>query len=78
MPVTINSDDPKAMNVTLSGEFEKVSESLGWTIAEVEAATRRAIDAAFCDPDHAAGLYRRIDSYVDGLGNRSTRRDNSP
>lgn len=78
VPVTINSDDPKAMNVTLSGEFEKVSQSLRWTIAEVEAATRRAIDAAFCDPDHAAGLYRRIDSYVDGPGNRSTRRDDSP
>ena len=78
VPVTINSDDPKAMNVTLSGEFEKVSRSLGWTLAEVEAATRRAIDAAFCDPDHAAGLHRRIDAHVHSLENRSTRSDDNP
>ena len=78
VPVTINSDDPKAMNVTLSGEFEKVSRSLGWSLADVEAATRRAIGAAFCDPDHAAGLQRRIDAHVQSLENRSTRRDDNP
>ena len=48
VPVTINSDATKGMNLTLSGEFDKVSRSLGWSLADVAAATRRAIDAAFC------------------------------
>ena len=75
VPVTINSDDPKAMNVTLSGEFEKVACSLGWGAADVEAATRRAIDAAFCDPSHAASLHRQVDAHIQGLDNPSTRGD---
>ena len=75
VPVTINSDDPKAMNVTLSGEFEKVSRSLGWSLLDVEAATRRAIDAAFCDQDQAASLHRRIDAHISNLDDRTARQD---
>jgi adenosine deaminase len=74
VPVTINSDDPKAMNVTLSGEFAEVSRSLGWSLGHVAAATRRAIDAAFCNPDDAASLHRQLDTYVSGLDS-STRQD---
>ena len=78
VPVTINSDDPKAMNVTLSGEFEKVSRSLDWSLGEVAAATRRAIDAAFCDPDDAASLHRHVDSYLSDLESVSTAEDSRP
>ena len=67
VPVTINSDDPKAMNVTLSGEFAEVSRSLDWNLMDVEAATRRAVDAAFCDRDRAASLHRQIDAHMQGL-----------
>ena len=75
MPVTINSDDPKAMNVTLSGEFEKVSRSLDWRIADVEAATRRAVAAAFCDEDRSAALHRQIDDHVRALRSADNGRD---
>ena len=78
VPVTINSDDPKAMNVTLSGEFEKVSRSLDWSLDDVASATRRAIDAAFCDPDDAASLRRHVDSYLSGLESGSTAEDGNP
>ena len=78
VPVTINSDDPKAMNVTLSGEFAEVSRSLGWSLGDVEAATRRAIDAAFCDRDRAADLHRQIDAHVEGLEHESMRKDHEP
>ncbi|MDE0194310.1 MAG: adenosine deaminase [bacterium] len=78
VPVTINSDDPKAMNVTLSGEFAEVSRSLGWTLLDVEAATRRAVDAAFCDRDQAADLHRQIDAHVETLEQGSLRKDHNP
>jgi len=77
-PGTINSDDPKAMNVTLSGEFAEVSRSLGWTLLDVEAATRRAVDAAFCDRDQAADLHRQIDAHVETLEQGSLRKDHNP
>ncbi|MCY4631649.1 MAG: adenosine deaminase [bacterium] len=75
VPVTINSDDPKAMKVTLSGEFAEVSRSLDWNLTDVEAATRRAIDAAFCDRDRAASLHRRIDAHMQGQQGRATQED---
>ena len=75
VPVTINSDDPKAMRVTLSGEFAEVGRSLKWSLTDVEAATRRAIDAAFCDRDRAAGLHRRIDAHMQGLQGRAIQED---
>lgn len=78
VPVTINSDDPKAMNVTLSGEFAEVSRSLSWSLGDVEAATRRAVDAAFCDRDQAANLHRRIDAHVESLEQEPLRKDNNP
>jgi len=78
VPVTINSDDPKAMNVTLSGEFDKVSRSLGWSLLDVAAATRRAIDATFCHPDDAAKLRRHVDAYVSGLERGSTAGGGNP
>ena len=78
VPVTVNSDDPKAMNVTLSGEFEKVSRSLGWSLDDVAAATRRAIDATFCHPDDAASLRQHVDSYLSGHESVSTAEDSNP
>ena len=78
VPVTINSDDPKAMRVTLSGEFEKVSRSLGWSHRDVAAATRRAVDAAFCDRDRAASLHRQIDAHIHSLEQESIPKDRNP
>ena len=78
VPVTINSDDPKAMKVTLSGEFAAVSRSLGWGLADVESATRRAIDAAFCDSERAASLHRRVDEHLGGLARAPAGRSHHP
>ncbi|MXV90215.1 MAG: adenosine deaminase [Acidimicrobiia bacterium] len=75
VPVTINSDATKGMNLTLSGEFDKVSRSLGWSLADVAAATRRAIDAAFCGQEKAASLHRQVDDHLYGSEGNSPRRD---
>ena len=76
--VTINSDDPKAMKVTLSGEFAAVSRSLDWSLADVAAATRRAIDAAFCDQEKAALLRRQVDDHLHGLTQEPMGKDHHP
>lgn len=78
VPVTINSDDPKAMKVTLSGEFAAVSRSLGWSLADVAAATRRAVDAAFCDQEKAASLHRQVDDHLRDLTREPAGKDHHP
>jgi adenosine deaminase len=49
VPITINSDDCLAVGITLPGELGDVGASLGWTIDDVRAAQRRAVDVVFCD-----------------------------
>jgi adenosine deaminase len=64
VPVTLNSDDNRAINVSLPTEFLEVGRSLGWTMSDVNAATRRAIDAAFCDDRRAAELRAQVEAFV--------------
>ena len=66
VPVTVNSDDPLAMNVKLSGEFEAVARIHGWTLDDLVAATRRAADAAFCDETDRAALHATVDAFLAG------------
>jgi adenosine deaminase len=49
VPVTMGSDDACVHGVTLSSELAATGSRLGWTRADVDALTLRAIDAAFCD-----------------------------
>jgi adenosine deaminase len=56
VPITINSDDCLAVGITLPGELADVGASLGWTIDDIRAAQRRAIDALFCDDSRAQEL----------------------
>jgi len=65
VPVTVNSDDPTAMNVTLTGEIEAVSRIHAWSLDDLVSATRRAIDAAFCDDDDRLALHGRVDSFLE-------------
>jgi adenosine deaminase len=60
--VTVNSDDPLAMNVSLSGELFDTGVSLGWALADVAAATRRAVDASFLDKAARQELYEVIEN----------------
>jgi len=62
--VTVNSDDPLAMNVSLSGEFLDTGVCLGWTLADVAAATRRAVDASFLDKAKRDELHEVIENAV--------------
>ncbi len=64
VPVTVNSDDPLAMSVSLSGEFEAVARIHDWSFDDLVAATRRAADAAFCDETDRAALHAKVDAFL--------------
>ncbi len=64
VPVTVNSDDPEPMSVSLTGEIVGVGREFGWALSDVASATRRAIDASFCDEDCALELHRKVDEFL--------------
>jgi adenosine deaminase len=64
VPVTVNTDDPGYIGCSLVGEFAKAADLLGWSLTDAAAATRRAIDAAFCGPEKAAALHARVDAFL--------------
>lgn len=67
VPVTINSDDPKSMNTSLSNEFLKVGEHLDWSVDDLSILTRNAIDAAFCEESKAKALHRQVDEFMSNI-----------
>ena len=65
VPVTVNSDDPVAMSVSLTGELDAVSRACGWGLGDLADAARRAADAAFCGDDDRRALHGQIDRFVE-------------
>ena len=49
VPITINTDDPEPLEISLNDEVALVAGHLGWGIEDVVDSTRRAVGAAFCD-----------------------------
>lgn len=63
VPVTVNTDDPVTLGVTLSGELAMAADHCRWDLAAAADATERAIAASFSPPDTASGLRRRLDRF---------------
>ncbi len=63
---TINTDDPETLGVTLCSELELAGAHLGWTTADLVAAQRRAVRAAFCDPTTRLKLTGALDRFAQG------------
>jgi adenosine deaminase len=61
---TINTDDPETLGVTLCSELELAATHLGWTVADLVAAQRRAVAASFCDPVTRLKLTRALDEFA--------------
>ena len=59
VPVTVNSDDPKSMKVSINDEFMKLSEAFDWTIDDILKVQGNAIDAAYCDSGTKANLRKK-------------------
>jgi adenosine deaminase len=64
IPVTVNSDDPQSMQVSIVDEFERVGADLDWTLADAVTVTRNAINAAFCDEEDTRRLHQIVDDFV--------------
>jgi adenosine deaminase len=63
IPITINSDDPASMQLTLSGEFVDIGATLGWSVDDVVLTTDTAIRAAFCDASHKRDLHNLLEPF---------------
>lgn len=63
VPVTINTDDPVTLGVTLTGEMALACRHLGWGLDGAARATGRAIAASFASDAQRATLRRRLDEW---------------
>lgn len=47
VPVSVNTDDPALLGVTLAGEYESCAKTFGWSDDEVRSIARTSIEASF-------------------------------
>lgn len=66
VPVTINTDDPLTLGVTLTGEMALATHHCGWGVDGAVAATERAIAASFATESRAGALRRRLRDFASG------------
>jgi adenosine deaminase len=62
--VTLNSDDPPYFDTSIGGEYALAREAFGWSDADLLAATRNAVAAAFLDAPARARLLARVDAWA--------------
>ena len=67
---TINTDDPAMLGIDLCGELKLAAARLDWSLPEVVAAQRLAIDAAFCSTEDKARLHALLDDAHRGPSRR--------
>lgn len=67
VPVTVNSDDPPMFGTTLTNEHLVLASDFGFTIDELEALERVAIEHAFLPPDRKRALAERFVAECDAL-----------
>ena len=66
--VTVNTDDPAYMDTDLLQEYLRCARLVGWDLQGLAAASRRAVDAAFCSEATAAELRSQIAEFMDRAG----------
>ncbi len=68
VPVTVNTDDPETLGISLTSELHLVSEHLGWGPADLVEAQRRAVWASFASAEVKQGLLAALDDFQRALG----------
>jgi adenosine deaminase len=63
--VTMNTDDPAYLGIDLTGELALAATTFDWSLDDVVARVRDAIDAAFCDAERAEQLHADVDRYLE-------------
>lgn len=61
--VTLNSDDPGLFDITLSGELEVATRSMGFDAPMIRRATRNALEASFLDEETKADLLAKTPAW---------------
>lgn len=56
IPVTLSTDDPQLLGVTLCQELEKTAVLYGWTEVDILRLQQNAVSAAFCSREEKARL----------------------
>jgi adenosine deaminase len=64
VPVTLNTDDPAYLDISLTDEFVLAADRLAWSLEDAIARVRTAVDAAFCDPARATSLRRELEDFA--------------
>jgi adenosine deaminase len=65
--MSINTDGRTISDVTLSEEYEKVTETFGWSIGDFLKCNLEAMDYAFASPETRERIKKRILNAYDGL-----------
>jgi adenosine deaminase len=60
--VTINTDDPGISNITLSSEYQLLSESLGFSTTQLRERVLAAVDASFLTANQKQALHAKLAS----------------
>ena len=58
--VSLNTDDPVLLGVSLEGEYALCSQAFGWSDEDLRALARNSIDASFADADVTARLLEAL------------------
>jgi len=66
IPISINTDDPGPLGLTLAGEYEKCAVTFAWSESDLRAVARTSIEASFADTTAKEELLRDLAAWKPG------------
>ncbi len=64
----MNSNDPKAINVSIGDEFGNMVETFDWTTSDILTVQDHAIEAAYCGAEKKVMLHKLRGDYAVAAG----------
>jgi adenosine deaminase len=63
IPVSVNTDDPGPLGLTLAGEYEKCAAAFGWLESDLRSIAKTSIEASFADAVTKKRLFSDLDNW---------------
>ena len=63
VPVSVNTDDPALLEVSLAGEYESCAAAFHWSTEDVRAVARTSIEASFASASTKRDLLAELASW---------------
>ncbi len=60
--VTVSTDDPPFFHATMTKEYTELARAFGWDASDFRALNETAAQAAFCDADTRARIFKRLEN----------------